>query len=182
MAKTGNFGFGSPKFSIPSADEAKYLSFSIQLGGQAKLVTTDYATFRNKGGINDSTMAYSVGATISLFPFNAGVEPLPVACVLKSIIVTGIVEETGVTAIDVAVVKLVFANGDTSYSSISTSHTESVTGITSGRRFNSSSSVTETAASTFNAGDTISIAVRKPSGTGTQYANGLSVILTFEES
>lgn len=154
----------------------------IQLGGQVEFDGVNYATFRNKIGVNDGSVYNNMGTSLGAFPFNAGVEPLPVACILRKITVTGIVEEIGIASVDIAVMKLSFDDGDTSYNATRTAHTETITGMANGKRFKSLSSVTESADSTYAAGDAVSLAIKNVSGSGKHYLNGVSIVLTFEQS
>jgi len=174
------FGFNTPMIEASTQEKMKY--FFVQLGGQAEMDSANYASFRNKIGVNDGSVYNNIGSSLAAFPFNGGVEPLPVDCILRKITVTGIVEETGIASVDIVVMKLDFDDGDTAYNQVRPAHTETITGMSNGRRFKALTAVTETADSTYSAGDAVSIAIKNVSGSGKHYLNGVSVILTFEQS
>ena len=176
---TDNFGFGN--LGVSSADESQFKYFFVQLGGQAQCVNGDYVTFRNKAGVDGESIYEQIGASATAFPFNGGVQPLPKACKLVSATVTGIIEETGIANVDVGIMKLAFADGDTGFSVREVAHTEFLTSLVNGQRFNSTTaSIIQTANTVYAAGDTVSLAIRNALGSGTHYINGLSVVLTFE--
>ena len=175
-----SFGFQAAS-GASDAEKSKYLSCFVQLGGQAEMSDDVYVTFRNKAGIIDSSIYQQIGAAPSSFPFNGGTHPIAKACKLVSVIATGIVEEAGISDVNIDVMKLEFADGSTSYSSIRTSHIQSLTALTNGRRFNSATlSVPQTADTVFAAGDSVSLAISNVGGVGKHYLNGVSVVLTFE--
>tara|TARA_B110001469_G_C9602703_1_gene299494 strand:- start:823 stop:1374 length:552 start_codon:yes stop_codon:yes gene_type:complete len=178
--ETNSFGFTASS-GASAAEKSQYLSFFVQLGGQAQMSDADYVTFRNKQGINSGDIYNQIGAASSSFPFSGGVEPLPKACKLVSVTITGMVEETGIAAVDVDIMKLVFADGATSFASVRTAHTESLTSLTNGSRFNSTTlSIPQTSDTVFATGDTVSLAISNRGGSGLKLLSSLSVVLTFE--
>ena len=177
--ETNSFGFTASS-GASAAEKSQYLSFFVQLGGQAQMSDADYVTFRNKQGINSGDIYNQIGAASSSFPFSGGVEPLPKACKLVSVTITGMVEETGIATIDVDIMKLVFADGATSFASVRTAHIETINTF-NGRRFNSTTlSIPQTADTVFATGDTVSLAISNRGGSGLKLLSSLSVVLTFE--